>query len=1084
MNSVYPISDSRLHTFLEVVISNSALAALLGLAILCTGRFLINRPGLRHALWLLVLLKLVTPPLWRIPIFYEARPSVTEEIARPAPDLQRTDAPGFETPDTVPDETPREPDKVQTQPEAAPEPDLPEDELSPPVTVLMPLEPLPTQDILTPEPAIETPAQSRTIPAPVAIAFPAVRTIGTALILLWAAGSALWVLLTSWRITHFLRALRHAAPAPPQITDRVTSLAAELGLRKIPSVRLVDGTISPCVWALLFRPVLILPVPLWNRLDPTQQDALLLHELAHLRRHDPLVRLLELVATALHWWNPVLWWARNGLHEAEEQCCDAWVMQTRPASASAYATALVETLDFLSGSRAGTVTTRTVPVGASGLGKLHHISRRITMIMKSRPNPKISWLGGLVVLALGILVLPTWAIRASSQKPIAQLPESMETVIKQTDANGDTHTIVYNAAGRLVSGQPSNGQDRLTVTTQDRTTGEVQTRQFATQESLELARSAVQVLQAKLKKTKLLAEAKHKKHERLAKAYAADTSSVPEDTLEQADADAASATADVEIAEAELNQAELKLTHLQRSLAAPATPRTAAMNANPVTVTMQGPDGKRQQIIADISPTLPQSPDLPAGASNRGTPITVTVQGPEGQPQQVIAGTMAPLPQSPDLPAGPSNRLRSVDVMVQGPEGQPQQVQTTVGFTPVAQPGADLKTHASNSLRQLMLALHNYESAYGKFPPLASRTKDGKPGLSWRVLILPFLDQQNDLYQQFHLDEPWDSEHNRKLVSKMPDVFRSHGDPETGSSPDQQTRYVAVTGPGTMWDKPEGVRIAEITDGTSNTIALIESPFVIGWTAPDGPTLTAEEHGQNPITAETIKNGILVATADGAVHNLHPRNYEVWKALCTRNGGEVISQEDRGTPVQTTQADPGDAAGGMVMMGRMIDARDVQAELARAQAAAEEARAKAAAMANARGTIAGRLFGGSEAAQAELARAQAAADEAQARAVEVLRRVGGADLRALNLDKYITEEFKQKLKSEFDAIQAEKDDMVRKLRAEQESLRDKWNNQFKTAARQFQAEREELRMKFEAERDALRKENEALKQKLEELIKK
>src|SRR5882672_4340583 len=72
---------------------------------------------------------------------------------------------------------------------------------------------------------------------------------------------------------------------------------------------------------------------------------------------------------------------------------------------------------------------------------------------------------------------------------------------------------------------------------------------------------------------------------------------------------------------------------------------------------------------------------------------------------------------------------------------------------------------ASNDLKQLALAMHNYHSAYGQLPPAAVRDKNGKLLLSWRVLILPYIEQDN-LFKEFKLEEPWDSDHNKKLIAK------------------------------------------------------------------------------------------------------------------------------------------------------------------------------------------------------------------------------------------------------------------------------------------------------------------------------
>jgi hypothetical protein len=112
------------------------------------------------------------------------------------------------------------------------------------------------------------------------------------------------------------------------------------------------------------------------------------------------------VVTGLYWWHPVVWWARRGLRDAEEQCCDAWVLWALPAAARAYALALVETVDFLSEARAA------LPQGASGIGHVHDLRRRITMIMRGATPRRLSWAGGLAVLTLAAVLLPllpTWA---------------------------------------------------------------------------------------------------------------------------------------------------------------------------------------------------------------------------------------------------------------------------------------------------------------------------------------------------------------------------------------------------------------------------------------------------------------------------------------------------------------------------------------------------------------------------------------------------------------------------------------------------------------------------------------------------
>ena len=141
------------------------------------------------------------------------------------------------------------------------------------------------------------------------------------------------------------------------------------------------------------------------------------------------------------------------------------------------------------------------------------------------------------------------------------------------------------------------------------------------------------------------------------------------------------------------------------------------------------------------------------------------------------------------------------------------------------------RAQSMNNLKQIGLAMHNYHDARRPFPPAFKADKDGKPLLSWRVLILPYL-EEDELYQQFHLDEPWDSEHNKKLIDKMPDVYKS---PNSSLAGEGKTNYLTVRGEKTIFSGGKGARIADIADGTSNTIMVVEAADekAVPWTKPD-----------------------------------------------------------------------------------------------------------------------------------------------------------------------------------------------------------------------------------------------------------
>jgi hypothetical protein len=198
------------------------------------------------------------------------------------------------------------------------------------------------------------------------------------------------------------------------------------------------------------------------------------------------------------------------------------------------------------------------------------------------------------------------------------------------------------------------------------------------------------------------------------------------------------------------------------------------------------------------------------------------------------------------------------------------------------------RTMCSNNLKQIAIAMHNYHDVHGRLPPAVVRDKAGKPLYSWRVLVLPYL-EADDLYKQFHLDEPWDSPHNRSLLSQMPRVFRdpSSTDPDPGA-----TVYQVFVGPKTGFESPQGETLLSFTDGTSNTVLVVEAATAVPWTQPvdlpyDPKGPLPELGGHHTVAGQ---QGFNVAMADGSVHYISDSIDEtLLRAMITRNGGENVT---------------------------------------------------------------------------------------------------------------------------------------------------------------------------------------------------
>jgi beta-lactamase regulating signal transducer with metallopeptidase domain len=338
---------------LEIALMNAALAAVLAIAVWLVTRIW-RHPMLVHMLWILVLVKLITPPLVTVPWRFAGGEQLLSRPTKLAANVPVAQAePSVDT--TVADDT------------AALDIERP-------------------NIVMVTEPAVTDRSTHR-------VAWPMVVAS------VWLAGTAVFLVVSAVRLARFHRALVDTEPAPAGVQQLAFELAAKFGISSRFRLRITGGRLSPLVWP-IGRPTILMPHKLLADLPHEELQALLAHELAHLRRRDHWVRCFELVVTALYWWHPVVWWARVKIQHAEEEACDAWVVSELPGITQQYASALFKAVQFASESRS------TAPAVASALGTNGNLAERIENIMNTKWNYRVSLSARLFVVAAALTTLP------------------------------------------------------------------------------------------------------------------------------------------------------------------------------------------------------------------------------------------------------------------------------------------------------------------------------------------------------------------------------------------------------------------------------------------------------------------------------------------------------------------------------------------------------------------------------------------------------------------------------------------------------------------------------------------------------
>jgi beta-lactamase regulating signal transducer with metallopeptidase domain len=388
-----PISNVLLGWFAETTLIVSALAVLAALAVRV--RRLAPGPAARHALWLIVMFKLVIPPFvhwpWSLPSPVASVRARVEPASQPLAPI----AVSFDLPDEgiVPA---AEPSALidRKVPEPSPWPDL--------TTWALPQNP------------------------------------GVWVVSAWLVGSISIALGQARRVWRFRRLLLESSPAPAWLLDEADRVGERLGVR-VPNILVVPRLGTPLLWC-LGRPSLLVPESLLKTLEAERWRAIVAHELAHLRRGDQWVRRLELAAGLVWWWNPLYWLARRRLDFEAELACDAWTVWVLPKDRVSYAESLIHICTTLS-----LAESPAPALGVAGSGR--SFERRLTMILRDQVERRVSAPSLLAASLLAALALPSWTMAAPTRldepKPSAPatafdpITRGIEYIIAEVNVDDD-----------------------------------------------------------------------------------------------------------------------------------------------------------------------------------------------------------------------------------------------------------------------------------------------------------------------------------------------------------------------------------------------------------------------------------------------------------------------------------------------------------------------------------------------------------------------------------------------------------------------------------------------------------------------
>lgn len=364
-----------------------------------------KNPNLAHALWLLVLLKLLTPPLVTVSppgfLLVDSKLLIAEQT--------------IDTALTLPQEENSSNDEM--------------DPISPNWAI---------PPVFSDKPLFVPAIDSRSA---VGVEYASILSWPQWLLLVWGLGLCAYVFVALRRHLCLLRVITESQQPDAVLKEDAQRIARQMGVVVCPQLRITSVDVCPLVLGGWRKQVILLPTQLLSELSRDQIRSVLAHELAHIRRRDHFVRFFEIFVLALHWWNPLAWLASWKLQQAEEECCDAWVTWALPEHRRSYGQTLLQTVEFLTEKKL------LRPATGTFFGKCF-LERRINMILNQTVNRKMSRAACLAIFAVGMLVLPiAFAQEFTTESSPPKVGENLAaTTLSDTGTASDTDTTKDLAA--------------------------------------------------------------------------------------------------------------------------------------------------------------------------------------------------------------------------------------------------------------------------------------------------------------------------------------------------------------------------------------------------------------------------------------------------------------------------------------------------------------------------------------------------------------------------------------------------------------------------------------------------------------